>query len=55
MKQHYSVTTFKIEEGIKEKLKVMAIQNGMKLQDLVNDILKAAVEKLEKQNSKKND
>ena len=55
MKTHYSVTTVKIEEGLKEKLKVLAIQNGVKLQDLINKVLKEAALKLEKQTSEKND
>ena len=55
MKINYSVTTVKIEEGLKEKLKILAIQNGMKLQDLINEVLKEAVIRLEKQTGNKND
>lgn len=47
-KINYSVTTVKIEEGLKETLKVMAIQNGVKLQDLINEILKKFVDKTQK-------
>ena len=48
MKVNYSVTTVKIEEGLKEKLKVMSIQNGIKLQDLINKVLKEFVDKTQK-------
>lgn len=47
MKKTYSVTTVKIEDGIKEKLKINAIQLGVKLQDLINDVLKNYVKNLE--------
>lgn len=55
MKTNYSVTTVKIKDGVKERLKVLAIQSGTKLQDLINKILTEALPELEKQIAKKND
>lgn len=53
-KIQYSVTTVKIEEGLKERLKVLAIRAGRKLQDLINDLLAEGADNFEKK-SKKND
>ena len=55
MKKQYIVTTIKLEAGLKDKLKVLAIKKGVKFQELIDEILTHAMKRIQNKTISENE
>jgi len=49
MDKNYKIFTAKIEDGLKERLKIVAARTNITMQDLLNRFLKEGLDKIEKE------